>query len=149
MASYANEVDIEAYNTQSFVWAQDVSEYIGVYPLYSGFIRVQIRNAATDPEALIELNLANGGVALTVVGAIATVTMQMPLATIEPLLGEYVYDCRFELYSSFFFILFGGTLTFDQGVTRVYGDTVALAEDVPTLAYVTMTPSLINALIFG
>jgi hypothetical protein len=147
--SYANEVDIEAFNTASFVWAQDISLYLGVYPLQSGFIRAQIRTAATDPEPLIELNLANGGAALSVAGAVATLTLQMPLATVESLSGQYVYDVRFEYQGSLFFILFGGTLTFDQGVTRVYGDNYATPENVPTLAYVAQTTSMINALLFG
>jgi hypothetical protein len=149
--TYANEVDIEALNTIAFVWAQDISEFLGVYPLQTGVLRTQLRSAVTDPEALIEWSTLNGGLSLIVnpAGTVATATLQSPVSVVEGLSGVYVYDCRFEYQGIPIGILFGGTITFDQGVTRVYGDTLLLPENVPILASVAMTPSLYNALIFG
>lgn len=149
--SYANEVDIEVFNTTTFVWAQDISQYIGVYPLQNGVLRAQLRAAATDPEALIEWSTLNGGLSLSVNTSLgtATATIQSSASIVEGLSGAYVYDCRFEYQGIPIAILFGGSMTFDQGVTRVYGDAVLQPENIPILASITMTPTLQNALIFG
>jgi hypothetical protein len=46
-------------------------------------------------------------------------TLTAPISDIENFLGSYVYDCRWEsLDGQNITYLFGGTITFVQGVTR-------------------------------
>jgi hypothetical protein len=69
---------------------------------------------------LFALAASSSGVVVsapTLFGAGGVLTMTAPVGDIEAFQGAYVYDCRFEMGSTVV-QLFGGTLTFTQGVTR-------------------------------
>jgi hypothetical protein len=55
--------------------------------------------------------------ATTLYGAGGVMQMSAPIGDIQNFSGVYVYDCRWE-YSSDIVYLFGGTLTWIEGVTR-------------------------------
>lgn len=54
----------------------------------------------------------------TLSGANAELTMSAPWEDLRLFVGEYVYDCRFELGADVRVSLFGGTITWNEGVTR-------------------------------
>ena len=77
------------------------------------------------------------------------ITLIGPLSETEGFLGEYAYDCRLEYQATQFIPLFGGTLTFTQGVTREPSDATILADTIPSAAYAATQPSLFNMLVYG
>lgn len=251
----ADTVNIEAFNTETFVWAQDVTDFAALYPLAAGIFRAQMRASAAEQAILYEWSTTNGGIAYTeapasgsiaftanpiaasvikigattvtfvasgasgnqvniggslattlasllsmlnastdaqlitcsytiigsdaldvvarhggisgdnialstnVVGATATgatltggahiVTLMAPVSAIENFSGAYSYDCRFEYQDAAFTVLFDGSITLDQGVTRESTDSQVLIESIPSAAAIALTPTLLNALIFG
>lgn len=85
----------------------------------------------------------------TLTGGAHTVTLMSPLSRTENFSGAYVYDCRLESNEAQYVPMFGGTIQWDQGVTRAAGDSAVNLDTIPAAAYASIQPSLINALIFG
>jgi hypothetical protein len=91
----------------------------------SGTLNVKYVNAGTLGNqyaiAASSTNVTLSGATLQGAGGILTLTA--PLGAMANFLGNFVYDCRFESADgSTIVTLFGGTITFTQGVTRS-GDT--------------------------
>jgi len=85
----------------------------------------------------------------TLTGGTNLIVLQAPLASTESFSGVYEYDCRFEYTELQYAVLFGGTIQWDQGVTRETTDLTIDPNTIPIMASVAITPDLLNALIFG
>jgi hypothetical protein len=98
-------------------------------------------------------------IATTVVGATAsgptltggahTITLMAPLSATEAFSGVYFYDCRLETNEAQYVPMFGGTITWDQGVTREANDSFISLDTIPSATYAALQPNLQNSLIFG
>jgi hypothetical protein len=85
----------------------------------------------------------------TLAGGAHTIVLSAPLALTKAWSGPFIYDLRFEYGSQQFALLFGGSITWTEGVTRLAGDGVPTPNLVPSAAYMARQPSLYAALIFG
>lgn len=85
----------------------------------------------------------------TLTGGAHTVTMMAPLSATENFVGGYVYDCRLDSNEAQYVPMFGGTITWDQGVTRESTDSYVSLDTIPSATYAALQPALVNSLIFG
>ena len=85
----------------------------------------------------------------TLTGGAHTIALIAPLSETEGFSGNYVFDCRFESNEALYQPIFGGTMTWDQGVTRNANDASVSAETIPSAAYAVSRASFLNVLLFG
>lgn len=85
----------------------------------------------------------------TLTGGANVIGFISPIGTTLGFLGVYVYDCRLEYQSAEYDIVFGGTMTFLAGITSEPTDGTVTPINLPSTAFVTTSPSLINSLVFG
>jgi hypothetical protein len=90
-----------------------------------------------------------GAKAEPMAGGAAAITLMAPLSETVTFNGVYAYDCRWEFQGMQFIPLFGGRLTFEQGVTREPSDSKVTADTIPSASFAATQPSLINALVHG
>jgi hypothetical protein len=81
-----------------------------------------VQYATTDTAgnafAVAESNSNNAPLGPTLYGAGGLLTLTAPIEDIDGFLGNYVYDVRWEGPDGTIMQIFGGTLTFSEGVTR-------------------------------
>jgi hypothetical protein len=92
-----------------------------VYSVSGTILAIQY-NSAGSAGNLFGIACSTAGAVVsgkTLAGAGGMVTMTAPIADIAAFLGNFVYDCRWEsLDGRYIIYLFGGTISWLQGVTR-------------------------------
>lgn len=84
----------------------------------------------------------------TLSGGAHTVIAVAPISATEGFIGSYFYDCRWQ-YGGEFVPLFGGSITWTQGVTRENTDADVSPYVVTPLSSILPTPSLASPFMFG
>lgn len=111
-------IDLRCRNNEDFLLTLVGGGWWDIYELPGVSLRLQVREPASS--AQIFLDCSSDGTTdqtISVDQTTKVLTVFAPAAYLTGLLGEYQYDCRIEVNGNKS-VLFGGTLTFAQGVTR-------------------------------
>ncbi len=111
-------IDLKCRNNEDFLLTLVGGGWWDIYQLPDVSLRLQVREPASS--AQIYLDCSSDGETDQTISVDQTnkvLTVYAPASYLTGMLGEYQYDCRI-IVSGNKSLLFGGTLTISQGVTR-------------------------------
>lgn len=110
-------VNLVARNNQDFQYSRNVAGWLLLYP--NANFRMQMRATVTSPVVTFQwLKTGANSFAGTIAVAADLMVISAPVDAVAGFVGVYFYDCRLEdAASGASVVIFGGTLTFDDGVT--------------------------------
>lgn len=110
---------LTAWNNSPFIWSQDLTNWAAVYPLSTAVFEMQIRNPAASNIVALAFSSNPAGLTLGAITFSVNIFMaQAPLSAVKNLSGNYEFDFGFIPLGGSFIRIDGGTVTFQQGVTR-------------------------------
>lgn len=110
-----NIINVRAWNNSAFVIARRVPAWAAIYPLATCEITVQMRTTPDSPTVAFEWSRLNGRVTFEPASKLLIIRSEAGL--MKGFAGTYSYDVRVN-YFDIQTVLFGGTIEFEQGVTR-------------------------------
>lgn len=103
-----------AWNNTRFQVSFDVSAWAVAYDLSAVEWMMQIRQTAASPQILLDLTTTNGGA----VYAAGVVVFEASRAAVSAFLGACTFDFGFTPTGGDFVRCDGGSIAFEQGVSR-------------------------------
>lgn len=110
-------VNLVARNNQDFQYSRNVAGWLLLYP--NANFRMQMRATVSDPVVLFQWSKTGANsFAGTIAVAGELIVISAPVDAVKDFGRLYFYDCRLEdAASGVKVVIFGGTITFDDGVT--------------------------------
>lgn len=110
-----NIINLRARNNAAFVFARRVPAWAAIYPLATCEVVAQMRATPDSPTVAFEWSRMNGR--LTFEPATKLLVLRSEAALMGGFVGTYHYDVRIN-YLDIQTLIWGGTIEFEQGVTR-------------------------------
>lgn len=110
-----NIINLKARNNAAFIFARRVPAWAAIYPLASCEVVAQMRATPDSPTVAFEWSKLNGRIYFE--PASKLIVLRSDAALMGGFVGTYHYDVRIN-YFDVQTIMFGGTIEFEQGVTR-------------------------------
>lgn len=110
-----NIINVRARNNSAFILARRVPAWAAIYPLATCEIVAQMRATPDSPTVAFEWSRLNGKLEFDEPSRL--LILRSEASEMSGFSGSYSYDVRVN-YLDVQSVMFGGTIEFEQGVTR-------------------------------
>lgn len=112
-------MNLLAYNNTRFQFSQNLSNWDSVYNLANAVFRMQVRTKAGDEQVLLDF-MTGGSIDLITYDPASKIMTALTVSSRVRRIssGDYAWDYGFTAPGGDFIRIDGGTITFDDGVTR-------------------------------